>query len=101
MVCVGVSKRLESHGVRNLVTMSRLRIWMSMPLCQLQKERTLLQVKHLTRMVEAGIDAILAPTTAYIASKNGEPKRMSYKWFHRLGLFKSLIPIRFISGQGA
>lgn len=70
-------------------------------LWQQQKERTLLQVKHLTRMVEAGIEAILGPTTAYIAPKNGEPKTMSHKWFHHPGLFKSLIPIRSISGQGA
>lgn len=47
-------------------------------LWQLQKERTVLQAKYLTRVVEAGIDAILGPTTAYVAPKNGELKAVSY-----------------------
>ncbi|KAL7946823.1 amidase signature domain-containing protein [Trichoderma barbatum] len=47
-------------------------------LWQLQKERSVLQANYLTRMVEAGIDAILGPTTAYVAPKNGELKTVSY-----------------------
>ncbi|KAL7904142.1 amidase signature domain-containing protein [Trichoderma velutinum] len=47
-------------------------------LWQLQKERTILQANYLTRIVEAGIDAILGPTTAYVAPKNGELKTVSY-----------------------
>ncbi|RFU82170.1 amidase [Trichoderma arundinaceum] len=47
-------------------------------LWQLQKERTILQANYLKRMVEAGIDAILGPTTAYVAPKNGELGTVSY-----------------------
>jgi amidase len=47
-------------------------------LWQLQKERTVLQANYLTRMVEANVDAILGPTTAYVAPKNGELKTVSY-----------------------
>lgn len=47
-------------------------------LWQLQKERTSLQADYLSRMVEAGIDIILGPTTPYVAPKNGELKTVSY-----------------------
>ncbi|KAJ4171739.1 hypothetical protein NW754_000318 [Fusarium falciforme] len=47
-------------------------------LWQLQRERTILQANYLKRMVEAGVDAILGPTTPYVSPKNGQLKTVGY-----------------------
>lgn len=47
-------------------------------LWQLQQERTFLQAEYLSRMVQAEIDAILSPTTPFVAPKNGQMRTVSY-----------------------
>lgn len=47
-------------------------------LWQLHKQRTALQKRYLDRWTKAGIDAILGPTTPYVAPKNGQFRSVSY-----------------------
>lgn len=47
-------------------------------LWQLQRERTALQARYLARVVAAGIDAILGPTTPWVAPRNGQLKTVGY-----------------------
>ncbi len=47
-------------------------------LWQLQKARTTLQAEYLKRIVDAGVDAILGPTTPWVAPRNGQLKTVAY-----------------------
>ena len=47
-------------------------------LWQLQKARTMLQAEYLRRMVDSDVDAILGPTTPWVAPRNGQLKTVAY-----------------------
>jgi amidase len=64
--------RPELAGYEKALDMGVYDLW------QLQQERTLLQSKYLARVVEAGIDVILGPTTPYVAPRNGQLKTVAY-----------------------